>query len=98
MPWRVVYLSGGERAHIHAPAERQAELFMLDSFSFMSVCPRCNDVRRQGGFGPRTLLRLLQHNQPIEGYCVVCDQFWPLSLSERAALANALAESADART
>ena len=63
---------------------------MLDSFSFTSVCPKCNDVRAQGGFGSRTLLRLLDRNQPIEAYCVVCDEFWPISVGERAALARAL--------
>jgi hypothetical protein len=61
------------------------------SFSFVSMCPRCKDVRSQGGFGRRTLLRLLQRNLPIEAYCVFCDEFWPISFSERAALARALA-------
>jgi hypothetical protein len=54
------------------------------------VCPRCKVVRSQEGFGRRTLLRLLEHNQPIEAYCVFCDAFWPIRFSERAALARAL--------
>jgi hypothetical protein len=44
-------------------------------------------IRRFGGL---ILIRLLQHNQPIEAYCAVCDEFWPISVSERAALAAAL--------
>jgi hypothetical protein len=85
---RVIHLGGGERIDLHVEVETDAGLFM--SSSFVSVCPRCKDVRSQRGFGGRTLIRLLQHNQPIEAYCVVCDEFWPISASERAALARAL--------
>lgn len=89
MASRIIYLSGGERIDLHVEVGTDAGLFM--SFSFASVCPKCKDIRRQGGFGSRTLLRLLKHNQPIEAYCVVCEEFWPISISERAALARALA-------
>jgi hypothetical protein len=89
MPSQIIYLSGGDCLHLRA-VKRHADLFMLDAFSFMAVCPKCNDVRSQGGFGSRTLLRLLKHNKPIEAYCRVCDEFWPISHSERAALASAL--------
>jgi len=85
---RVIYLRGGERINLHVEVETGAGLFM--SFSFMSVCPKCKDVRRQEGFSSRSLLRLLQRNQLIEAYCVVCDEFWPISVSERAALVRAL--------
>ena len=86
---QIIYLSGGEEISLRVEVEMDAGLFM--SFSFVSVCPKCKDVRSQSGFGGRTLLRLLQLNQPIEAYCVVCDEFWPISVSERAALAAALA-------
>jgi hypothetical protein len=89
MPARIIYLSGGEGINLHVEVETDAGLFM--SFSFVSVCPRCKGVRRQGGFGSRTLFLLLQHNLPIEAYCVFCDESWPISISERAALARALA-------
>ena len=88
MASRVIYLRGGERINLHVEVETGAGLFM--SFSFMSVCPKCKDVRRQEGFSSRSLLRLLQRNQLIEAYCVVCDELWPISVSERAALARAL--------
>jgi hypothetical protein len=85
----IVYLSGGERINLHLEVQTDAGSFM--SLSFVSVCPKCKDVRRQEGFGSRTLFRLLRHKQPIEAYCVVCDEFWPISISERAALVRALA-------
>ena len=44
---------GGERVQLHAAVEREMELFVLDSFSFMSVCPKCKDVRYQGGIHGR---------------------------------------------
>ena len=88
MPSRIIYLNGGERINLHVEIETDGSSFM--SFSFESVCPKCKDVRRQEGFSSRSLLRLLQRNQLIEAYCVVCDEFWPISVSERAALAKAL--------
>ena len=64
---------------------------MPDSFSFISKCPKCSGVRSQTGFGSRALLRLLNRSLPIEAYCVVCDEFWPISESERNSLAKELA-------
>ena len=71
-------------------AATETDVFLLDSLRFMSLCPKCRDVRSQGGFGSRTLLRLLTRNHPIEAYCVVCDEFWEIHASERAALAQRL--------
>jgi hypothetical protein len=64
---------------------------MLDSLFFMSMCPKCKDMRSQRGFSSRTLLRLLERRLPIEAYCVVCDDFWLISAAERDALAQELA-------
>jgi len=90
MASQIVYLSGGEGIDLRVEVETtDAGLFM--SFSFVSVCLKCKGVRSQSGFGGRTLFRLLHHNRPIEAYCVVCDEFWPISVSERAALARGLA-------
>ena len=90
MASQIVYLSGGERINLQLEVQKtDADFFM--SFSFVSVCLKCKGVRSQSGFGGRTLFRLLQRNQPIEAYCVVCDEFWPISVSERAALARGLA-------
>jgi hypothetical protein len=38
----------------------------------------------QEGFGKRSVLRLLNRNEPIEAYCVVCDDFWEISTHELA--------------
>jgi hypothetical protein len=44
-------------------------------------------VRSQQIYGFRTLVRFLVDNQPIEAYCAVCKQFWPITANERAELA-----------
>jgi hypothetical protein len=35
---------------------------------------------------------LLRDGQPIEAYCVMCDQFWPIKVRERVELAKAVAD------
>lgn len=57
---------------------------------FAAVCPKCKDVRLQRGYTPRSLFRLLGCNHPIQAYCVVCDEFWPISAKERRALIERL--------
>ena len=68
---------------------------VLDSVFFMSMCPNCKDMRSQRAFSNRTLLRLLELRLPIEAYCVVCDDFWQISVAERDALAQELANGRD---
>jgi hypothetical protein len=63
---------------------------MLESVPFMSACSKCKDLRYQQGYGERTLRRLLDRNHPIEAYCVVCGEFWPISANERSELARRL--------
>ena len=54
---------------------------------FKSRCPRC--VREQTqSFTKANLRRLLDAGHPIEAYCVMCDQFWALSVRERLQLAK----------
>jgi hypothetical protein len=46
------------------------------------------------------LRRLLDRGLPVEGYCVMCDLFWPISARQRESLAVKLAlnrRSAQAR-
>ena len=57
---------------------------------FVSVCPRCGDERAQW-YSDRSLSRLLQHGHPVEGYCVMCQEYWQLDSPERSALAAKLA-------
>ena len=63
---------------------------VLEPESFCSVCPACQDARVQGGYTRTSLLRLLLRNRPIDAYCVMCNQYWPISAQERARLAENL--------
>ena len=61
-----------------------------DSVPFMSMCPTCKDSRAQVGYSPWGLLRRLNDDRPIEAFCVVCNQFWPITAQERGQLAEEL--------
>jgi hypothetical protein len=65
-------------------------VWRLNPIRLMSMCPICKDVRDQGGFGARTLIRILKNNQAIEAWCVVCGGRWEIAESERAELAKRL--------
>jgi hypothetical protein len=86
----IIQLRTRDGACVGRNVETETDAFLLDSFRFLSMCAKCKDVRSQGGFGSRTLLRLLTRGHPIEAYCVVCDEFWEIRASERAALAQRL--------
>jgi hypothetical protein len=60
---------------------------LLDSLRFTATCPACRDVRFQQGYGFRTVVRLLVDDQPIEAYCAVCNESWPINADDRAELA-----------
>jgi len=60
-------------------------------FSFTSLCPRCGHERSQDDLDRRSLRRSLALGHLIEGYCATCDDLWPISIPERASLAQALA-------
>jgi hypothetical protein len=55
---------------------------------FKSTCPRCMREQMQS-FTRANLRRSLDAGYPIEAYCVMCDQFWALSIRERLQLAKA---------
>jgi hypothetical protein len=63
---------------------------LFDSLPFMSLCPKCKDVRSQLGYSLRALLRLLNGNHPVEAYCVICNEYWPISPQERVRLGEHL--------
>ena len=63
---------------------------MFQAVPFAALCPKCQDVRYQRGYTPRSLCRFLGRDHPIEAHCVVCDEFWPISAAERRALAARL--------
>jgi len=59
------------------------------SIPFASMCPKCAQVRPQRGYDSNSLLRLLNRGYPVEAHCAICDEFWSISLKERAALGAA---------
>ena len=63
---------------------------LLEVAPFAAMCPRCNDVRYQHGYTPRSLSRLLGREHAIEAHCVVCREVWPISAKERRVLAERL--------
>jgi hypothetical protein len=58
-----------------------------DSLGFVSTCPNCKDARFQPGYSFHGLVTFLVSSQPIEAYCAVCNEFWPISANDRAELA-----------
>jgi hypothetical protein len=65
---------------------------MDGTFLFMSTCPRCGHQRPQDVFPVPVLFRSLALGHLIEGYCLACDDIWPISSEERTLLVQALAE------
>ena len=59
-------------------------------FVFAAKCPGCQYDHPQDGFTVASLQRLLERGHPIEGYCVICDDFWQISDRERARVASDL--------
>ena len=57
---------------------------------FVCKCPGCTRDQTQNGFSRSALQRLLDGGYPIEAYCVICDEFWPVSLWQRLTLAERL--------
>jgi len=67
---------------------------MYEPIRFKSTCPKCTAERHQRGVSRATLQRLLWRGLPIEAYCSTCDDFWTISVPERVALAESVAEPA----
>jgi hypothetical protein len=59
---------------------------MHEPIPFVSTCPGCTQRQPQRGFSRAAILRLLNGGYPIEAYCVMCDEFWSISLAERVAI------------
>jgi hypothetical protein len=64
---------------------------MIESVPFTSLCPKCKHAQSQSGFSRAELRRLFDRGHPIEAYCVVCDDFWAISVRERLELAKVVA-------
>jgi hypothetical protein len=57
---------------------------------FVSTCPRCGHEQAQW-YSYRALSTLLERGRAVEGYCVVCQEYWQLDSQERSDLAGRLA-------
>jgi hypothetical protein len=64
---------------------------MSPAIVFASMCPRCKREQSQDGFTVADLMRLLYGGYPIEAYCLICDQFWPISIQQRVELGEVVA-------
>jgi hypothetical protein len=60
------------------------------SILFVSTCPKCKRELPQR-YNRAVLRRLISRALPVEGYCVMCDGYWSLTVLERASLMAALA-------
>lgn len=76
--------------HIGGARRGDADNFMPETVRFVSTCPTCLKERPQRGYTRGALRGFLLSGHKIEGYCAGCDVFWPISVSERAALARAV--------
>ena len=64
---------------------------MDESFDFMSLCPRCGHTKLQQAYTYAELRTLLGTGEPIEAYCITCDEVWPIASRERTGIARQLA-------
>lgn len=68
-------------------SKKDLRLVVFESIPFASTCPKCQVQRAQ--LGSRTALqKLLDHGHPVEAFCEVCDEHWPISPRERAEVAR----------
>ena len=58
------------------------------SLHFKSTCPKCGNARPQR-YELNSLLRLLNRGYPVEAYCSLCEEYWPISIKQRASLGGA---------
>jgi hypothetical protein len=61
---------------------------LITSVPFLATCPNCKIRQTQHEYSRAVLLMLLSHGHPIEAYCPECDEFWAISVHERARLAD----------
>lgn len=62
----------------------------MKKMSLSAECPKCGQERRQQDYDRDELVQLLRTGAPIEAHCGSCDEYWELSIEERADLALAL--------
>jgi len=63
---------------------------MSEPALFSSECPKCQHERVQPAYARDELQQLLGSGAEIEAYCGNCDEYWSISVEERADLARSL--------
>jgi hypothetical protein len=77
---------------MHNPVESAgADGWAQEPGPFTSTCPGCEGAQLQQDLSAADLERLLHDVRPIEAYCVMGDQLWPITVRERVGLAKVLA-------
>jgi hypothetical protein len=75
---------------VHRATVPTGNSLFSDTTPFVSMCPTCSEIRSQVGYSPWGLLRRLNDDRPIEAFCAICNQFWPITAQERVRLAEEL--------
>lgn len=65
---------------------------------FASTCPCCRRERIQDHYSLAALRRLLNGGYPIEAYCAICDEFWPVNPQKRVELGEVVVASGGGET
>jgi len=63
---------------------------------FAATCPQCKREQLQTGYTLSDLMRLLYGGYPVEAYCVVCEDFWPVTVQKRVELGEMVAAACGA--
>ena len=82
----------GLTGHAASTGPQQRERTVEGVVPFVSSCPSCGHQRIQSDYTRDRLLRLLEAEAEICGYCLVCNARWPISAQGRAVIAKAIAE------
>ena len=67
---------------------------MGQPFAFVATCPTCKRAQLQNAFTRDAIARLLDGGYPVEAYCIVCDEFWTISLQKRVEIIETIATTA----
>jgi hypothetical protein len=58
---------------------------MHQNLTVLSRCPSCRQLRLIDRYSPSDLEWMLASDNPIEGWCSLCDETWIFSEQDRAA-------------
>jgi hypothetical protein len=64
---------------------------MSTKIVFAATCPHCKHEQLQTAYTVSDLMRLLYGGYPVEAYCVVCEDFWPVNVQKRVELGEMVA-------